>query len=109
MPAITTWARPATRLVSAAAKAAIDRYGTSVSASRLASGEKVIHGELESAIARFIGTEAAVTFVGGHSTNESVIGHLVGPGDLVLQDSLAHNSIVRGGDAFRRPAAAVHA
>ena len=65
-------------LVSAAAKAAIDRYGTSVSASRLASGEKVIHGELESAIARFIGTESALTFVGGHATNESVIGHLVG-------------------------------
>ena len=92
--------------VSAAAKAAIDRYGTSVSASRLASGEKVIHGELESAIARFIGTEAAVTFVGGHATNESVIGHLVGPGDLVLQDSLAHNSIVEGAmlsGARRRP------
>jgi 8-amino-7-oxononanoate synthase len=93
-------------LVSAAAKAAIDRYGTSVSASRLASGEKVIHGELESAIARFIGTEAALTFVGGHSTNESVIGHMVGPGDLVLQDSLAHNSIVEGAmlsGARRRP------
>ena len=93
-------------LVSAAAKAAIDRYGTSVSASRLASGEKVIHGELESAIARFIGTEAAVTFVGGHATNESVIGHLVGPGDLVLQDALAHNSIVEGAilsGARRRP------
>ncbi|MEI8371995.1 MAG: aminotransferase class I/II-fold pyridoxal phosphate-dependent enzyme [Planctomycetota bacterium] len=93
-------------IVSAAAKAAIDRYGTSVSASRLASGEKVIHGELESAIARFIGTEAAVTFVGGHATNESVIGHLVGPGDLILQDSLAHNSIVEGAilsGARRRP------
>ena len=92
--------------VSAAAKAAIDRYGTSVSASRVASGEKVIHGELESAIARFLGTEAAVTFVGGHSTNESVIGHLVGPGDLVLQDALAHNSIVQGAllsGARRRP------
>ena len=106
MPATTTWAPPAIRLVSAAAKAAIDRYGTSVSASRLASGEKVIHGELESAIARFIGTEAAVTFVGGHATNESVIGHLVGPGDLVLQDALAHNSIVQGAilsGARRRP------
>ena len=92
--------------VSAAAKAAIDRYGTSVSASRLASGEKVIHGELERAIARFIGVEAALTFVGGHATNESVIGHLVGPGDLVLQDSLAHNSIVQGAilsGARRRP------
>jgi 8-amino-7-oxononanoate synthase len=92
--------------VSAAAKAAIDRYGTSVSASRLASGEKVIHGELERAIARFLGTEASLVFVGGHSTNESVIGHLVGPGDLILHDSLAHNSIVQGSllsGARRRP------
>src|SRR5262249_5756648 len=46
--------------VTAAAKAAIDRYGTSVSASRLASGEKVIHGELERAIAHFLGTESSL-------------------------------------------------
>ena len=65
--------------VSAAAKAAIDRYGTSVSASRVASGEKVIHGELERAIAKFLGTEASLVFVGGHATNESVIGHLARP------------------------------
>ncbi len=93
-------------VVSAAAKEAIDRYGTSVSASRLASGEKEIHGQLERAIARFLGTEASITFVGGHSTNETVIGHMVGPGDLVLHDSLAHNSIVQGAvlsGARRRP------
>ena len=92
--------------VSKAAQAAIDRYGTSVSASRLASGEKVLHGELERAIAQFLGTEDAVTLVGGHSTNESLIGHLVGPGDLVLHDALAHNSIVEGSllsGARRRP------
>ena len=92
--------------VSAAAKAAIDRYGTSVSASRVASGEKVVHGELERAIAKFLGTEAALVFVGGHATNESVIGHMVGPGDLVLHDALAHNSIVQGAilsGARRRP------
>ena len=92
--------------VSAAAKAAVDRYGTSVSASRVASGEKVIHGELERAIAGFLGTEAALVFVGGHATNESVIGHVAGPGDLVLHDALAHNSIVEGAllsGARRRP------
>jgi hypothetical protein len=44
--------------VAAAAKTAIDRFGTSVSASRLVSGEKTIHQELEREIARFIGTEA---------------------------------------------------
>ena len=95
-PATTTWACPATRSSRKAAKDAIDRYGTSVSASRLASGEKEVHGELERAIARFLGTEAALSFVGGHATNETVIGHLVGPGDLVLHDALAHNSIVQG-------------
>ena len=45
--------------VAAAAKEAIDRYGTSVSASRLVSGEKTIHRELERAIADFLGTEDA--------------------------------------------------
>jgi 8-amino-7-oxononanoate synthase/acyl carrier protein len=92
--------------VAAAAKAAIDRFGTSVSASRLVSGEKTIHQELEREIARFIGTEDAVTFVGGHATNETVIGHVVGPGDLVLHDSLAHNSLLQGAvlsGARRRP------
>ncbi|MGA2621527.1 MAG: aminotransferase class I/II-fold pyridoxal phosphate-dependent enzyme, partial [Thermoguttaceae bacterium] len=94
------------KAVSQAAKEAIDRYGTSVSASRLASGEKVLHGELERAISEFLGTGAALTFVGGHATNETVIGHVVGPGDLVLHDALAHNSIVQGAmlsGARRRP------
>jgi 8-amino-7-oxononanoate synthase/acyl carrier protein len=92
--------------VAVAAKAAIDRFGTSVSASRLVSGEKTIHQELEREIARFVGTEDAVTFVGGHATNETVIGHVVGPGDLVLHDALAHNSLLQGAvlsGARRRP------
>ncbi len=92
--------------VTAAAKAALDRYGSSVSASRLVSGEKTIHQELEREIARVIGTEDAVTFVGGHATNETVIGHVVGPGDLVLHDALAHNSLLQGAvlsGARRRP------
>jgi 8-amino-7-oxononanoate synthase len=92
--------------VSAAAKAAIDQFGTSVSASRLVSGEKTVHGELERGVADFIGTEAALVFVGGHATNETVIGHLMGPGDLIVHDGLAHNSIVQGAilsGARRRP------
>ena len=92
--------------VAAAAKVAIDRYGTSVSASRLVSGEKVIHQQLERAIAHFIGTQDAITFVGGHATNETVIGHVVGPGDLILHDSLSHNSLLQGAvlsGARRRP------
>lgn len=92
--------------VSRAAQEAIDRFGTSVSASRLVSGQKTIHVELERAIADFLGTEDAIVFVGGHATNETTIGHLFGPGDLILHDALAHNSIMQGAilsGARRRP------
>jgi len=82
--------------VSEAAIDAVRQYGTSVSASRLVSGEKPIHGELERRIARWLGVDASITMVGGHATNETTIGHLVGPGDLILHDSLSHNSIVQG-------------
>ncbi len=55
--------------ISAATKAAIDRYGTSVSASRPVSGERPVHRELEQALARLHGAEDSVVLVGGHSTN----------------------------------------
>lgn len=89
-----------------AAKQAIDQYGASVSASRLVSGERPIHAELERAIADWVGVDAAVAMLGGHATNETTIGHLVRTGDLVLHDSLAHNSIIQGASlsgARRRP------
>ena len=82
--------------VSAIAKGAIDEFGTSVSASRIVSGEKTIHRELEKELSEFLGVEDVITFPGGHACNESVVGHLVGPGDLILHDSFAHNSIVQG-------------
>lgn len=79
-----------------AAKAAIDRYGTSVSASRPVSGERPVHRELERALARLHGTEDSVVLVGGHSTNVTVIGHLLGRNDVIVHDALIHNSIVQG-------------
>ena len=82
--------------VAAAAKAAIDEFGTSVSASRVVSGERPIHRDLETAIARFLGVEDAVVMVSGHATNVTTIGHLLGPKDLVLADAFIHNSIVEG-------------
>lgn len=82
--------------VSAAAKEAIDCYGTSVSASRVASGEKPLHLELERGIAKLIGVEDCVTFVAGHATNVTTISHLFGPNDLILYDALSHNSVIQG-------------
>src|ERR1051326_5836574 len=83
--------------IAAAAKAAIDRYGTSVSASRPVSGERPIHRELEGALARIHGAEDSIALVGGHSTNVTVIGHLLGRNDVIVHDALIHNSIVQGG------------
>jgi 8-amino-7-oxononanoate synthase len=82
--------------IAAAAKAAIDRYGTSVSASRPVSGERPVHRDLERALARIHGAEDSIALVGGHSTNVTVIGNLLGRNDLVVHDSLIHNSIVQG-------------
>ena len=92
--------------VNASAKEAIDTFGTSVSASRIVSGEKTIHRELEAELSEFLGVEDVMTFPGGHATNETIIGHLVGPQDLIVHDAFAHNSIVQGAilsGARRRP------
>jgi 8-amino-7-oxononanoate synthase len=79
-----------------ATRAAIDRYGTSVSASRPVSGERPVHRDLERALARVHATEDCVVLVGGHSTNVTVIGHLLGRDDVIVHDALIHNSIVQG-------------
>ncbi|MFE3544497.1 aminotransferase class I/II-fold pyridoxal phosphate-dependent enzyme [Nocardia sp. NPDC059177] len=92
--------------VVAAVQDAVARYGSSCSASRVLSGEKPVHRELEAEIAALLGTEDAIALVGGHSTNVTIIGHLVGPEDLVIHDSLAHDSILQGcvlSGATRRP------
>ncbi|MEM9507577.1 MAG: aminotransferase class I/II-fold pyridoxal phosphate-dependent enzyme [Cyanobacteria bacterium P01_E01_bin.35] len=83
-------------VVIAATQKAIAEYGTSVSASRVLSGERSIHLELEQELADFIGTEAAIVYVGGHATNVSTIGHLFGEQDLIICDALSHNSIREG-------------
>ena len=79
-----------------AAKQAIDQYGTSVSASRLVAGERPIHRSLENALASLYGVEDCLTFVSGHATNVSTIGYLFGPKDLIIHDSLIHNSVLEG-------------
>jgi 8-amino-7-oxononanoate synthase len=80
----------------AAVADAIDRYGTSVSASRMVGGERPIHVELEGALAELLDSEACLAFVSGHGTNVTTIAHLFGPKDLILHDTLVHNSIQMG-------------
>ncbi|MCD5406964.1 MAG: aminotransferase class I/II-fold pyridoxal phosphate-dependent enzyme [Desulfotomaculum sp.] len=85
---------------------AVLQYGTSVSASRMLSGEIPLHLELEKAIASFIGADDALVYTSGHATNVSTIASIVGPPDLILHDELSHNSIVQGcllSGAVRQP------
>ncbi|OGT44579.1 MAG: 8-amino-7-oxononanoate synthase [Gammaproteobacteria bacterium RIFCSPHIGHO2_12_FULL_38_11] len=82
--------------VVAAAKEAIDRYGTSVSASRVMSGERSIQQKLENELAMFYGVERSLVFVSGHATNVTTIGYLFGEKDLILHDELIHDSVRQG-------------
>jgi glycine C-acetyltransferase len=92
--------------INAAAKAAVDRFGTGTNGVRLLAGTLTIHTELEETIAAFKHAEAAVTYSSGYSTNLTVISTLMGRGDYVISDKLNHASIVDGclmsGAEFRR-------
>jgi 8-amino-7-oxononanoate synthase len=82
--------------VNAAAVAAMEKFGTSVSASRIVSGERALHRELERALADIYGTEDAVVMVSGHATTVTTLGYLFGARDLILHDALIHNCAVEG-------------
>ncbi|MFN3198350.1 MAG: aminotransferase class I/II-fold pyridoxal phosphate-dependent enzyme [Bradymonadia bacterium] len=79
-----------------AVEAAMRTYGTSVSASRVASGERPFHGELERGLAAAQNADAAVVMGSGHATNVTTIGHLFGSKDLILHDELIHDSCLQG-------------
>ena len=92
--------------IGAAAKAAIDKYGTGTHGVRSLAGTLTIHTELEETIAEFKHAEAAVTYSSGYATNLTVVSTLMGRGDYVISDKLNHASIVDGclmsGAEFRR-------
>jgi 8-amino-7-oxononanoate synthase len=77
-----------------AAQDAIRVYGTSCTGSRFLNGTLELHLELERRLARFMGTEAALTFTTGYQTNVGTITALVGKGDFVIIDKDDHASIV---------------
>lgn len=82
--------------VKAAAKEAVERWGTGSGGSRLTTGNFVLHRQLEERIALFKGTEDAIVFSSGYLANLGVISALMGRGDLVLSDELNHASIIDG-------------
>jgi 8-amino-7-oxononanoate synthase len=82
--------------VVSAAHDALDRWGTGAGASRLVTGSRPAHAELEDELARWKGTEAAVCFPTGFAANLGVLSVLGGPGVRVLSDELNHASIIDG-------------
>jgi 8-amino-7-oxononanoate synthase len=87
--------------VKAAAIAAIAAHGVGAGASRLVTGNHPDYDALEARLARLKGTAAACVFGSGYLANIGVIGALVGPGDLVLLDDLAHACLHAGAGLSR--------
>lgn len=79
-----------------AAKAAIDKYGTSCSGSRFLNGTLAMHEELEHELADWVGKEAAIVFTTGMLTNLGTISSLTGRSDTIILDKDDHASIVDG-------------
>ncbi|OYV37673.1 MAG: 8-amino-7-oxononanoate synthase, partial [Rhodospirillales bacterium 20-64-7] len=82
--------------VIAASVAATQRYGAGAGASRLVTGEHPLYAGLEARLAALKGTEDAAVFGSGYLANTGIIPALVGPGDVLFVDELAHACIWAG-------------
>jgi glycine C-acetyltransferase len=79
-----------------AARDAIARYGVGPGAVRSIAGTMSLHVELEEKLARFKGTEAALSVQSGLNTNLATIPLLMGQDDVIFTDELNHASIIDG-------------
>jgi 8-amino-7-oxononanoate synthase len=82
--------------VVAAARDALGRWGAGAGGSRLVTGSRPVHRELEEALAEWKGCEAAVSFPTGFAANLGALSVLGGLGGRVLSDELNHASIIDG-------------
>ena len=79
-----------------AARAGLDEWGYGLSSVRFICGTQPIHHELESRIAEFLGTEAAILYSSCFDANGGLFETLLGPDDAVISDELNHASIIDG-------------
>ena len=82
--------------VVAAAQAAAASQGLGAGASRLVSGSRPVHGELEAALAAWLGREQVLLFPSGFQANLAAVGALADRHSLVLADRLIHHSLLTG-------------
>ena len=82
--------------VLAAAHDAIDKWGAGAGASRLVSGSRPVHGDLESLLADWKSSESALVFPTGFAANLGLLSAIAGPQVLICSDELNHASIIDG-------------
>src|SRR6478609_11853961 len=78
-------------------KAGIDglhRFGAGTGSVRFICGTFTVHRELEAALARFVGTEASMSYVSAWNANEGLTATIVQEGDFIVSDALNHASII---------------
>ena len=80
--------------VVAAGAEGLKKYGAGTASVRFICGTLDCHRQIEATIARFAGTESALTYVSCWNANEAVFPTLVGPDDVILSDELNHASII---------------
>jgi glycine C-acetyltransferase len=80
----------------AAAVRATEQFGVGAGAVRIITGTMDLHREMESRLAAFKGTEAAVVYQSGFTANAGTVAALLGPEDLIVSDQLNHASIIDG-------------
>jgi glycine C-acetyltransferase len=73
---------------------ALRRYGAGTASVRFICGTFDVHRDLEAALARFVGTPAALSFVSCWNANEALTPTIAGEGDWVISDQLNHASII---------------
>ena len=82
--------------LAAAGRQATEKFGVGAGASRLVTGNHPLYDELEERLAQLKGTAAACVFGSGYLANTGIIPALVGSGDLVAIDELAHACLFAG-------------
>lgn len=77
----------------------LEKFSQSTCTSRVDGGNTLLHEELETSIARFVGKPAAMVYGMGFATNSTTLPSLIGKGGLIISDALNHSSIVTGARA----------
>ena len=79
-----------------AGKRGLDTYGAGTASVRFICGTFDIHRQLEERIAKFLGTEASLTYVSCWNANTGLFPTICDEGSAIVSDELNHASIIDG-------------